>query len=89
MRFLEVPLSKYRFIGVFPAVGGENLIRIILDVKKESLTIMSEIRDVNLWESGKRKIEWVKRNMPLLNGIEKEFAAEQQFHRFSHSQSCA
>ena len=40
---------------------------------------MSEIRDVNLWESGERKIEWVKRNMPLLNGIEKEFAAEKPF----------
>ena len=40
---------------------------------------MSEIRDEKLWESGARKIEWVKRNMPLLNGIEKEFAAEKPF----------
>ena len=24
---------------------------------------MSEIRDINLWESGKRKIDWVKQNM--------------------------
>lgn len=40
---------------------------------------MSEIRDVNLWESGRRKIEWVKRNMPLLNGIEKEFAENKPF----------
>lgn len=40
---------------------------------------MSEVRDENLWESGARKIEWVKRNMPLLNGIEKEFAAEKPF----------
>lgn len=40
---------------------------------------MSEVRDVNLWESGERKIEWVKRNMPLLNGIEKEFAANKPF----------
>lgn len=40
---------------------------------------MSEIRDVNLWESGARKIEWVKRNMPLLNGIEKEFAETKPF----------
>lgn len=40
---------------------------------------MSEIRDLNLWESGARKIEWVKRNMPLLNGIEKEFAASKPF----------
>lgn len=40
---------------------------------------MSEVRDINLWESGERKIEWVKRNMPLLNGIEKEFAANKPF----------
>lgn len=40
---------------------------------------MSEVRDINLWESGARKIEWVKRNMPLLNGIEKEFAANKPF----------
>ena len=26
----------------------------------------SEIRDVSLWEDGKRKIDWVERNMPLL-----------------------
>ncbi|MDE6726977.1 MAG: adenosylhomocysteinase [Oscillospiraceae bacterium] len=40
---------------------------------------MSEVRDENLWESGARKIEWVKRNMPLLNGIEKEFAESKPF----------
>ena len=39
----------------------------------------SEIRDENLWESGARKIAWVKRNMPLLNGIEKEFSEEKPF----------
>ena len=39
----------------------------------------NEIRNPELWESGLRKIEWVKRNMPLLNGIEKEFAAEKPF----------
>ena len=40
---------------------------------------MSEIRDVNLYESGERKIQWVKANMPLLRGIEAEFAAEKPF----------
>lgn len=40
---------------------------------------MSEVRDVNLWESGARKIDWVKRNMPLLNGIEKEFFESKPF----------
>lgn len=39
----------------------------------------SEIRDINLWESGKTKIDWVKRNCPLLRGIEKKFAAEKPF----------
>ena len=33
----------------------------------------SEIRDINLWESGKRKIDWVIANMPILNSIEEEF----------------
>ena len=40
---------------------------------------MSEIRDVNLFESGERKIQWVKANMPLLRGIEKEFDEEKPF----------
>ncbi len=39
----------------------------------------NEIRNADLWESGARKIEWVKRNMPLLRGIEQEFAAEKPF----------
>ncbi len=33
----------------------------------------SEIRDINLAPSGEKKIEWVKRNCPLLAGLEKEF----------------
>ncbi len=40
---------------------------------------MSEIRDESLWESGARKIAWVKRNMPLLNGIEEEFSKNKPF----------
>ncbi|HIU48556.1 MAG TPA: adenosylhomocysteinase [Candidatus Avimonoglobus intestinipullorum] len=40
---------------------------------------MSAIRDIKLWESGARKIEWVRRNMPLLRGIEAEFARERPF----------
>lgn len=34
---------------------------------------MSEIRDINLFESGERKIQWVRANMPLLRGLEDEF----------------
>ena len=40
---------------------------------------MSEIRNINLWESGRTKIEWVKRNMPLLNAIEETFIKEKPF----------
>ncbi len=39
----------------------------------------SEIRDINLWESGKRKIDWVKQNMALLRSIEEEFAESKPF----------
>lgn len=40
---------------------------------------MSQIKDINLWESGSRKIEWVKQNMPILRSIEAEFAEEKPF----------
>lgn len=40
---------------------------------------MSIIKDKNLWESGERKIQWVKANMPLLSGLEKEFSEEKPF----------
>ncbi len=40
---------------------------------------MSEIRDINLWESGERKIEWVRRNMGLLRGLYEEFSQEKPF----------
>lgn len=39
----------------------------------------SEIRNPELWRDGRLKIEWVRHNMPLLNGIEKEFSEERPF----------
>ena len=33
----------------------------------------SEIRDINLAESGEQKIEWVKRNCDLLRTLKKNF----------------
>ena len=36
----------------------------------------SEIRDINLAESGAKKIEWVKRNCDLLRMLEEEFTTE-------------
>ncbi|KAI4453363.1 adenosylhomocysteinase [Holotrichia oblita] len=40
---------------------------------------MSEIRNPDLWESGKLKIDWVEANMPLLRGIKKDFENEKPF----------
>ncbi len=39
----------------------------------------SEIRDNNLWESGARKIEWVRRNCPLLSMLHDEFEKTKPF----------
>lgn len=40
---------------------------------------MSEIKDIGLAPSGARKIEWVKRNCPLLAALEKEFGETRPF----------
>lgn len=40
---------------------------------------MSEIRNPELWESGKMKIDWVIRRMDLLRGIEDRFRKELPF----------
>ena len=39
----------------------------------------SEIRDKGLWKDGELKIEWVRRHMPLLSVLEKEFRADRPF----------
>ncbi|MCB6615417.1 adenosylhomocysteinase [Ruminococcus sp. 210702-SL.1.03] len=41
--------------------------------------MMSEIRNIDLWESGARKIEWVRRNMCLLRSIEEDFKRDKPF----------
>lgn len=38
-----------------------------------------DIRDINLAPSGEMKIQWVKDNMPLLRGLEKEFSETKPF----------
>ena len=38
-----------------------------------------EIRDIKLAESGRRKIEWVRRNCDLLRGLEEEFSRTKPF----------
>ena len=39
----------------------------------------SHIKDISLWESGELKLSWVRSHMPLLDGIQKDFEAEQPF----------
>lgn len=39
----------------------------------------SEIRNAELWQEGRLKIEWVRNHMPLLNGIELQFKKELPF----------
>ena len=40
---------------------------------------MNEIKDIALAPSGEKKIAWVKRNMPVLRGIEADFEREKPF----------
>ncbi len=40
---------------------------------------MSDIKDVSLAPSGERKIEWVKRYMPVLRSLEEEYAPQKPF----------
>ena len=40
---------------------------------------MSKIKDIQLAESGEQKIEWVRRNCPLLHALETEFAESKPF----------
>lgn len=40
---------------------------------------MSEIRDIALAPSGAHKIEWVRRNMPILRSLEEEFKESKPF----------
>ena len=39
----------------------------------------SEIRNEGLWQDGRMKIDWVRHNMPLLNGLETEFGQTRPF----------
>ena len=43
----------------------------------------SMIRDINLAESGRKKIEWVKGHMPLLNYFNEKYAPTQLFKRIN------
>lgn len=40
---------------------------------------MSDIKNIDLWESGEQKINWASQNMPLLKRLEKEFGKSKPF----------
>ena len=40
---------------------------------------MSQIRDIGLSPSGEHKIEWVRRNCPLLRSLEEDFSKTKPF----------
>jgi adenosylhomocysteinase len=40
---------------------------------------MSDIRDINLSSEGEKKIEWVRKNCPLLRSLEEEFSQTKPF----------
>lgn len=46
-----------------------------------------QVRDINLAPSGHQKIQWVKNNMPLLRGLEKEFKENKPFQNIKISLS--
>ncbi len=48
---------------------------------------MSNIKNAELWQSGKDKIDWVRSYMPLLSTIEEEFKATQPFKGLKISMS--
>jgi len=48
---------------------------------------MSNIKDINLWPSGRDKIEWVRSYMPLLSCIEEEFKQTKPFSGLKISMS--
>ena len=40
---------------------------------------MSEIKDISLAPSGAHKIDWVRKNCPLLRSLEDDFTRDQPF----------
>ena len=57
-----------------PMVAAQNTVYFF---KEDSMSY--EIRDINLAESGEHKIDWVRKNCPLLRSLEADFSKEQPF----------
>ncbi len=49
---------------------------------------MSDIRDITLAPSGRQKIEWVKRYMPVLRSFEQEYAPQKPFEGYKMCVCC-
>ena len=45
---------------------------------------MSAIKDINLAPSGAHKIDWVRKNCPLLRSLEDDFSKERPFGYADH-----
>ena len=58
---------------------GRRTPKVLLKSAEWRLQMSSEIRDINLAESGAKKIEWVKRNCDLLRMLEEEFTKTKPF----------
>ena len=80
-------MKRYRcrqnIVCTTKVMTGQTTITIIkirlINFKEETIEMSSEIRDINLAESGEKKIEWVKRNCDLLRTLEKEFSESKPF----------
>ena len=55
----------------------KNINSILIKEQPEGIinqyNMASEIRNPQLWQEGRLKIDWVRHHMPLLNGLEEEF----------------
>ena len=48
--------------------------------RKSKDYMASEIRNPQLWQDGRLKIDWVRHHMPLLNSLEEEFKTTKPFN---------
>lgn len=76
---LEFELSRWYNVDVFHKLT--SLYKRSYDTKciLRRVNMNSIIRDIKLASSGKQKIEWAKRNMPILSKIEEEFKKTRPF----------
>jgi adenosylhomocysteinase len=69
----------------YTAAGDKSVEGVLADNGKEQNiterldTMKSIIKDINLAASGTQKIEWVKKNMPVMSALEQEFSKTRPF----------